>query len=117
MCKLKKALYGLKQAPEAWYSQIDGYFLKMGFSKSKSEPTLYVKHQGQSNILIVALYVDDLVFTGNNDKMIEEFKREMMKKYEMSDMGLLHHFLGMETDQLPCHQNAIARNLHHPHPH
>ena len=97
--KLRKALYGLKQAPRAWYSQIDGYFLEKGFCKSKSEPTLYVKHQGESRILIVALYVDDLVFTGNDKKMIEEFRREMMMKYEMSDLGLLHYFLGMEIYQ------------------
>jgi transposase InsO family protein len=97
--KLRKALYGLKQAPRAWYSQIDGYFQRHGFLKSKSEPTLYVKHQGNTDILIIALYVDDLVFTGNNAKMIEEFKVEMMKRYEMSDLGLLHHFLGMEVYQ------------------
>lgn len=97
--KLRKALYGLKQAPRAWYSQIDGYFLEKGFCKSKSEPTLYVKHQGESRILIFALYVDDLVFTGNDKKMIEEFRREMMMKYEMSDLGLLYYFLGMEIYQ------------------
>ena len=97
--KLRKALYGLKQAPRAWYSQIDGYFLEKGFCKSKSEPNLYVKHQGESRILIVALYVDDLVFTRNDKKMIEEFRREMMMKYEMSDLGLLHYFLGMEIYQ------------------
>ena len=92
-------MYGLKQAPRAWYSQIDSYFLEKGFSKSKSEPTLYVKQQGEFNILIVALYVDDLVFTGSNEKMIDDFKMEIMKKYEMSDLGLLHHFLGMEIYQ------------------
>lgn len=49
-----------------------------------------------SDILIVALYVDDLIFTGNNGNIIEEFKMEMMKKYEMSDMGMLHYFLRIE---------------------
>lgn len=86
MYKLMKALYGLKQAPRAWYSEIDSYFLKTGFERSKSEPTLYVKKQGTTEILIASLYVDDLVFTGNNERMIESFKRVMMKKYEMSDM-------------------------------
>ena len=59
--KLKKTLYGLKQAPRQWYINIDNYFLQNGFIKSKSEPTLYVKKQGMS-ILIVAIYVDDLIF-------------------------------------------------------
>jgi hypothetical protein len=57
--KLRKALYGLKQAPRAWYSHIDNYFNESGFKISKSEPTLYVKHQGNVDLLIVALYVDD----------------------------------------------------------
>lgn len=60
---------------------------------------MYVKKQSMSDILIVALYVDDLVFTRNNKKMIEEFKNEMLKKYEMSDLGLLRHFLGIEIYQ------------------
>ena len=60
--KLKKALYGLKQALRAWYTQIDNYFIENGFIRSKSEPTLYVKSKGNSQILIVALYVDDFIF-------------------------------------------------------
>ncbi|CAL5391936.1 unnamed protein product [Camellia sinensis] len=88
-----------KQAPRAWYSEIDAYFNEKGFQISKSEPTLYIKRQGTAGIVIVSLYVDDLVFTGNDEKLIEDFKREMMKKYEMSDLGLLHHFLGIEIYQ------------------
>jgi hypothetical protein len=74
--KLRKALYGLKQAPRAWYSHIDNYFNESGFKRSKSKPTLYVKHQGNIDLLIVALYVDDLILTGSNVKMIEKFKKE-----------------------------------------
>jgi hypothetical protein len=44
--KLKKALYGLKQAPRTWYARIDGYFQESGFNRSKSEPTLYYKQEG-----------------------------------------------------------------------
>ena len=70
---LKKALYGLKQAPRAWYSRIDEYFLSIGFTKSLSESTLYVKCLS-SDILIVSLYVDDLLVTGSNNVFVEEFK-------------------------------------------
>ncbi|GJY10315.1 retrovirus-related pol polyprotein from transposon TNT 1-94 [Tanacetum coccineum] len=97
--KLKNDLYGLNQAPRAWYSQIDGYFKEKCFDQSKSEPTLYGKNQGTSDILIVALYVDDLLFIRNNKKMIKDFKNEMMQKYEMSGLGLLNHFLGIEIYQ------------------
>ena len=58
-----------------------------------------MKSKDNSQILIVALYVDDLIFTGNDEKMVEKFRNEMMKKYEMSDMGLLHYFLGIEVYQ------------------
>jgi hypothetical protein len=97
--KLKKALYGLKQASKAWYSHIDNYFNESGFKWSKSESTLCVKHQGNVDLLIVVLYVDDLILTGSNAEMIEEFKKDMVNKYEMSDMGLLHYFLGIQVYQ------------------
>ncbi|KAL0384142.1 UNVERIFIED_CONTAM: Retrovirus-related Pol polyprotein from transposon RE1 [Sesamum radiatum] len=96
--RLKKALYGLKQAPRAWYSRIDNYFMNRGFRRSLSEPTLYVKRQG-NDTLIVSLYVDDLIYTGNNEKMIHDFKEDMMKTFEMSDLGLMHFFLGIEINQ------------------
>ncbi|CAL8990716.1 unnamed protein product [Prunus brigantina] len=82
--KQKKALYRLKQAPRAWNSRIDTYFINTGFRRSKSEPTLYTKTQGKSDILIVPLYVDDLIYTGNNEEIIKEFKKDMMKTFEMS---------------------------------
>ncbi|KAI5336669.1 hypothetical protein L3X38_015937 [Prunus dulcis] len=101
--KLNKALYGLKQAPRAWYDEIDSYFNRAGFKKSPSEATLYVKTSGTSGILIVSLYVDDIVYTGSCVKLLEEFKNDMMKHYEMIDLGLLYHFLGMGVVQTNKH--------------
>ncbi|KAL0343433.1 UNVERIFIED_CONTAM: hypothetical protein Sangu_1230700 [Sesamum angustifolium] len=69
-----------------------------GFRRSLSEPTLYIKSQG-NDTLIVSLYVDDLIYTGNNEKMIQDFKEDMMKTFEMSDLGLMHLFLGIEINQ------------------
>ena len=89
---LKKALYGLKQAPRIWYGEIDGYFNGKGFQKSKNEPTLH-------GVLIVSLYINDLVFTLSDSKLVEDFKNEMTKKYDMSNLGLLHYFLGIEIYQ------------------
>lgn len=95
---LKKALYGLKQAPRAWYSKIDAHLLSLGFVKSFSESTLYVKHK-EVDTLIVSLYVDDLLVTGNNTRLVEKFKQEMMQVFEMTDLGLMTFFLGMEIKQ------------------
>lgn len=95
---LRKALYGLKQAPRAWYSKIDEHLLNLGFVKSLSETTLYVK-RNSTDILIVSLYVDDLLVTGNNTDLIQNFKQEMMKVFEMTDLESMSYFLGMEIKQ------------------
>ncbi|KAI5348230.1 hypothetical protein L3X38_001117 [Prunus dulcis] len=101
--RLNKALYGLKQAPRAWYDEIDAYFNTAGFKKSLSEATLYIKTSDTSGIIIVSLYVDDIIYTGSCPKMLEEFKQDMMQHYEMTDLGLLHHFLGMGVEQTDKH--------------
>lgn len=98
--RLKKALYGLKQAPRAWYSRIDAYFIKEGFHKCPYEHTLYVKVSDEGKLLIVCLYVDDLIYTGNDAHMFNDFKSSMMKEFDMSDLGLMHYFLGIEVIQL-----------------
>ena len=100
MYRLKKALYGLKQAPQAWFSHIEAYFLKEGFHKCPYEHTLSVKIRDKGKLLIVYLYVDDLIFTGNDDVMFKEFKKSMMVEFEMSDLGMMHYFLGIEVVQL-----------------
>jgi hypothetical protein len=56
-----------------------------------------VKKQGENDVLIVALYVDDLVIMRSNGRWIEDFKKEMMRRYEMNDMRLLHHFFSFEV--------------------
>lgn len=96
---LKKALYGLKQAPRAWNSRIDDHLLKLGFKKSLSEATLYIKATPNNDVLIVSLYVDDLLVTGSESKLVEEFKHQMQEVFEMTDIGEMSYFLGMEILQ------------------
>ena len=92
--KLKKALYGLKQVPRAWYSRIDRYFHDHDLVKSLSKPYLYIFQSGQ-DILIVVLYVDDLIYTGNNAELFQRFKSHMIAEFEMIDLRELHYFLGI----------------------
>ena len=96
--KLKKALYGLKQAPRAWNSRIDKYLQQNDFTKCPYEHALYVKIK-EGDVLIVCLYVDDLIFTGNNPNMFEEFKKAMTKEFEMTDIGLMAYYLGIQVKQ------------------
>ncbi|MCH86005.1 copia-type polyprotein, partial [Trifolium medium] len=95
--KLRKALYGLKQAPRAWYSKIESYFVQEKFEKCHHEHTLFVKQSGQGKILIVSLYVDDLIYTGNDEEMFERFKSSMKNKFAMNDLGKMRYFLGVEV--------------------
>eukprot|EP00253_Pinus_taeda_P036573 PITA_36573 len=90
--------YGLKQAPCAWYNKIDAYLLDNGFDKCDCEPTLYIK-ESDGKSLIVVLYVDDLIFTGSDDFVIVDFKEVMKSEFEMTDLGLLRHILGIEVKQ------------------
>ena len=69
----------------------------MRFTKCPYEHTLYVKTEKGGNILIISLYVDDLIFTGNNKQMFELFKKSMIKEFEMTDLGLMRYFLEVEV--------------------
>ncbi|KAA3472465.1 Retrovirus-related Pol polyprotein from transposon TNT 1-94 [Gossypium australe] len=97
--KLNKALYGLKQAPRAWYIRIDGYLISLGFNRSISEPTLYVQRKGLQTQLIVSLYIDDLLVTRGDEATLADFKTKMKQMFEMSDLGLMTYFLGIEVSQ------------------
>ena len=97
--KLHKALYGLKQAPRAWYGRIDNYFCNKGFKRSENDATLYVKKLLGDGSLIVSLYVDDLLVTSNNQLEVQNFMEEMKNQFEMSGLGEMNYFLGLEVSQ------------------
>lgn len=96
--KLKKALYGLKQAPRAWNAKLDHELVALGFSKSKVEHAVHRRGVGES-LLVVGVYVDDLIICGPSVSKITEFKQQMMSTFNMSDLGLLSYYLGMEVRQ------------------
>ncbi|XP_075083555.1 uncharacterized protein LOC142167290 [Nicotiana tabacum] len=96
--KLDKALYGLKQAPRPWYERFSKFLLENGFTRGKIDNTLFLKKRGR-NLLIVQVYVDDIIFGATNDSMYEEFARLMGSEFEMSMMGELNFFLGLQVKQ------------------
>lgn len=96
VCKLKKALYGLKQAPRQWYSKIHDYLvINLKFTSSKNDPCLYIR-KTTSDIIIIALYVDDLLILGNSKAYILKIKEELKRRFEMKDMGAAKLMLGIE---------------------
>ena len=96
--RLKKALYDLKQAPRAWYFKLHQCLISLGFARSSYEQSLYLKQAGMDT-LTVGVYVDDLIITGSCTEAIEIFKEEMKKRFEMSDLGSLSSYLGLEVRQ------------------
>ena len=96
--KLTKALYGLKQAPRAWYDRLSSFLLENGFVMGKVDTTLFIKHK-HHDILVVQIYVDDIIFGATNSSLCEEFSKCMSSEFEMSMMGELKFFLGLQIDQ------------------
>lgn len=99
MYRLHKALYGLKQAPRTWNARIDSFLQSQGFQKSLNDATLYVLKGGNGVSLIVSLYVDDILITGAYCHEVEKFKADLQKEFDMSDLGLMRYFLGLEVSQ------------------
>ncbi|RVW19280.1 Retrovirus-related Pol polyprotein from transposon RE1 [Vitis vinifera] len=97
--KLKKALYGLKQAPRAWYERLSKFLLKKGFKMGKIDTTLFIKTK-EKDMLLVQIYVDDIIFGATNDSLCEDFSKCMHSEFEMSMMGELNFFLGLQIKQL-----------------
>eukprot|EP00253_Pinus_taeda_P017646 PITA_17646 len=101
VCKLVKSLYGLKQAPRAWYEKLTDHLLKLNFNHfDLDDATLFVKKVGKTVVYLV-VYVDDLLMTGNNESYIASIKKELGKSFEMTDLGYVHYYLGIEVTQHP----------------
>ncbi|KAK2364610.1 cysteine-rich RECEPTOR kinase [Trifolium repens] len=97
--KLKRALYGLKQAPRAWYDRLSKFLIKNGYSRGKVDTTLFIKRKGK-DVLLVQIYVDDIIFGSTNPSLVKSFSSLMQGEFEMSMMGELTYFLGLQIKQL-----------------
>ncbi|GJS03182.1 retrovirus-related pol polyprotein from transposon TNT 1-94 [Tanacetum coccineum] len=98
VCKLDKALYGLKQAPRAWYETLLTFLTQQKFVKGTIDNTLFT-YKTKSDVIIVQIYVDDIIFGSTSVKLSKQFAKLMTKKYEMSMMGELTYFLGFQIKQ------------------
>jgi hypothetical protein len=112
--RLRKALYGLRQAQRAWNAKLDSTLRRMGFEKSPYESAVYRWGNG-GNVLLVGVYVDDLVITDTKDAEVAAFKEEMKTTFQMSDLGPLSFYLGIEVHQddsgITLRQTAYAKRV------
>jgi hypothetical protein len=95
---LDKALYGLKQAPRAWYERLSTFLLSQNFHRGTTDITLFYK-KTHDEILLVQIYVDDIIFGSTDVSMCKEFEFLMQNEFEMSMMGELTFFLGLQVKQ------------------
>ncbi|GKF60485.1 putative ribonuclease H-like domain-containing protein, partial [Tanacetum coccineum] len=96
--KVEKALYGLHQAPRAWYETLSTYLLDNGFQRGKIDKTLFIRRV-KSDILLVQVYVDDIIFGSTKKSLCIEFEKMMHKKFQINSMGDLTFFLGLQVKQ------------------
>ncbi|GKA62672.1 retrovirus-related pol polyprotein from transposon TNT 1-94, partial [Tanacetum coccineum] len=98
--RLRKALYGLKQASRAWYDELSKFLISKGFTKGIIDLTLFtIKYR--EDILLVQIYVDDIIFGSTNPKFSKRFEKLMHGRFEMSLMGEMKFFLGLQIHQSP----------------
>ncbi|GJX85554.1 putative ribonuclease H-like domain-containing protein [Tanacetum coccineum] len=93
---VENALYGLHQAPRAWYETLSTYLLENRFQKGKIDKTLFIG-RGKGDILLVQVYVDDIIFGSFKKSLCIEFEKMKHKKFQMSSMGELTFFLGLQV--------------------
>nr|GEX34433.1 retrovirus-related Pol polyprotein from transposon TNT 1-94 [Tanacetum cinerariifolium] len=99
--KSKKALYGLKQAPRAWYDELSMFLLQNHFFKGTIDLTLFIR-RFYDGILVAKVYVDDIIFSSTHPRYIQLFFDLMKSRFEMSMMGEMTFFLGLQVNQSPC---------------
>ncbi|GKA94639.1 retrovirus-related pol polyprotein from transposon TNT 1-94, partial [Tanacetum coccineum] len=96
--KVEKALYGLHQAPRAWYETLSTYLLDNEFQRGKIDKTLFIKRY-KGDILLVQVYVDDIIFGSTKKELCNAFEKLMHEKFQMSSIGELTFFLGLQVQQ------------------
>lgn len=99
VCLLQKSLYGLKQAPRAWNKKLHQELERLNFMRSENEPCIYIRSGDKLNLVIIAVYVDDLLVFYNNVKDMRKVKSDLMSKFEMKDLGRAELMLGIQITQ------------------
>nr|GFB65593.1 hypothetical protein [Tanacetum cinerariifolium] len=99
--KLNNALYGLKQAPRVWYDDLSTFLLQNNFFKGTIDPTLFIR-RFYDDILVVQVYVDDIIFGSTHPRYTQLFSDLMKSRFEISMMGEMTFFLGLQVNQSPC---------------
>jgi hypothetical protein len=112
--KLSKALYGLKQASRDWYARFKIFLLEHGYVMWSVDKTIFTLNH-VTDFLLVQIYVDDIIFGGSSHTLVSRFQEMMKSEFQMSMMGELTFFLGIQVKQTKqgtfVHQAKYTKNL------
>ena len=112
VCLLHRSIYGLKQSARCWNFELDKQMKSLGFTQSDTDPCIYVQTV-KNQKFIVAIYVDDIILGGENEKIVKCMKVALSNKFDIEDMGMLHHFLGVKIIQkLECGEIWIGQQTY-----
>ncbi|GJX13572.1 ribonuclease H-like domain-containing protein [Tanacetum coccineum] len=92
VCQLQRSLYGLKQAPRAWFQRFANYALRVGFSSSRCDSSLFIYQHG-SEVAYLLIYVDDIVLTASSMDLLCRIISSLHKEFDMTDLAALNYFL------------------------
>ena len=98
VCRLKRSIYGLKQSARCWNTELDYHLKEMGVSQLDCDPCTYIRIV-DGNVFVIAVYVDDIILAGHNDDIMNKVKIAIGKEFNVTDMGEMHHFLGVKVVQ------------------
>jgi hypothetical protein len=114
MYKLSKILYGLKQASRAWYATLKTFLLEHNYVMGSVDKTLFTLNHG-TDFLLVQIYVDDIIFGVSSHTLVSKFQKMMESEFQMSMMGELTFFLGIQVKQTKqvtfVHQAKYTKDL------
>ena len=114
VCKLNRSLYGLKQAPRAWFEKFRSTLLQFNLVQSQYDSSLFLRTTA-TGIVILLVYVDDIVITGNDSLLIAQLQQHLQESFHMKNLGNLTYFLGLEVHRdssgIFLHQHKYTQDL------
>jgi hypothetical protein len=99
--ELLKSLYGLKQAGELWNRLINEKFCDLGFTRLAHDKCVYIKRNNiTSTVTIIVVYVDDILFTGNDQEEIQGVLDYLSDQFtKITDMAIMSKYIGVEIER------------------
>ena len=116
---MKRNLYGSKSAPKLWYKCLHEVLIELGFKSVAGHPCLFIRITnvaGKLTIVVMGIFVDDLLVTGNSVEEIAAVQEKMKSKFVLTDQGELEYYLGVEVSKIDestllLHQTGYAKKI------